>query len=141
MSTRSKSRYSAKGRQRSQKRSQTGGMGAAEWQLNNLGNGWTQFMNTFSLQPGQSGSINQSNDIVQNHSKMIRGGKGRNMMQMRQRQMLQAKSQSRGKKGGYFGAVLEQAAVPLALLGAQQFYGKKHTRRNNGRNKSFRRRR
>jgi len=140
MSTRSKARYSAKGRQRSQKRTQTGGMGAAEWQLNNLGNGWTQFMNTFSLQPGQSGSVNQSNNIVQNNSKMT-GGKRSNMMKMRQRQMLQAKSQSRGKKGGYFGAVLEQAAVPLALLGAQQFYGKKHTRRNNGRNKSFRRRR
>ena len=128
MNTRSKSRYSAKGRQRSQKRSQTGGMGAAEWQLNNLGNGWTQFMNTFSLQPG---STNQSNNIVQNHPKMT-GGK--------RRRMNRSKSQSRGKTGGYFGAVLEQAVVPLALLGMQQSYGKKHTRRNHGRNKSFRRR-
>lgn len=142
MSTRSKARYSAKGRQRSQKRSQTGGSQGAypdsAWgfQMNNLGDTWTQFKNTFSIQPGENSSINQSNNIVQNNQKM-RGGKGRNMMQMRQRQMLQAKGKSRGKKGGYFGAVLEQAAVPLALLGAQQFYGKKHTRRN----KSFRRRR
>jgi hypothetical protein len=139
MSTRSKARYSAKGRQRSQKRSQKGGEGAAEWQLNNLGNGWTQFMNTFSLQPGQNNSANQSNNIVQNHPKMTGGAKRSNMMQMRQRQMLQAKS--RGKKGGFFGPVLEQAAVPLALLGAQHFYGKRHTRRNNGSKKSFKRRR
>jgi hypothetical protein len=140
MSTLSKSRYSAKGRQKSQKRSQKGGMGAAEWQLNNLGDSWTQFKNTFYLQPGQSGSINQGNDIVQNHPKM-NGGKRSSMMKMRQRQMLQSKTQNRGKKGGFFGAVFEQAAVPLALLGAQQFYGKNNTRKHNGRNKSFRRRR
>ncbi len=140
MSTLSKARYSAKGRQKSQKRTQTGG-GAAEWQLNNLGNGWTQFMNTFSLQPGQNGTINQSNNIVQNHPKMTGGAKRSNMMQMRQRQMLQAKGKSRGKKGGFFGPVLEQAAVPLALLGAQHYYGKRNTRRNNGNKKSFKRRR
>jgi hypothetical protein len=132
MSTRSKSRYSSKSRQRSQKRSQSGG-DAASWQLNNLGNGWTQFMNTFSLQPG---STNQSNNIVPNHPQ--RGGKKNGVMrqaQMRQRQMMQ------GKTGGYFGPILEKAMVPLALLGAQQFYGKNHSRRNNGRNKSFKRRR
>ena len=131
MSSRSKSRYSAKGRQRSQKRSQKGG-DAASWQLNNLGDGWTQFMNTFSLQSGQNSSVNQSNAIVQNHSKMMKGGK--------RRRMRQSKSRSRGKTGGYFGAVLEQAAVPLALLGMQQYYGKKYTRKNRGQNKSFKRR-
>jgi len=136
MSTRSKARYSAKGRQRSQKRSQTGGSqgsypdSAWGFQMNNLGNGWTQFMNSLSLQPG---STNQSNNIVQNLPKM-RGGKRRRMNRSK------SQSQSRGKKGGYFGAVLEQAVVPLALLGMQQSYGKKHTRRNHGRNKSFRRR-
>jgi hypothetical protein len=140
MSSRSKSRYSSKGRQKSQKRSQAGGMGAAEWQLNNLGDSWTQFKNTFYLQPGQNNSANQSNVIVQNHPKM-NGGKRRRMMKMRQQQMGQSKSQGRGKTGGYFGAVLEQAAVPLALLGAQQFYGKQHTRRNHGKNRSFKRRR
>jgi hypothetical protein len=123
MSPRSKSRYSSKCRKGSKKRSQSGGEGAAEWQLNNLGNGWKQFMNTFSVQPGQNSSANQSNNIVPNNpQQMMRGGKRRRS--------------SRGKRGGY----LEQAVVPLTLLGAQQFYGKKYTRRNNGRNKSFRRR-
>ena len=141
MSTLSKARYSAQGRQKSQKRSQNGGDSAWQWQLNNLGDSWTQFKNTFYLQPGQNGSINQGNSIVQNNPKMNGGSKARNMMKMRQRQMLQAKSQGRGKMGGFLGPVLEQAAVPLALLGAQQFYPRKNTRRNNGRNKSFKRRR
>jgi hypothetical protein len=63
-------------------------------------------------------------------------------MQMQQMQMQQSKSQSRGKKGGYWGAVLEQAAVPLALLGMQQAYGKRHTRRHGSSHKgSIKRRR
>jgi hypothetical protein len=107
-------------RQRSQKRSQRGG-GAAEWQLNNLGDGWTQFKNTFLGNPN-----NQSNNIVQNISKGMKGGKKR--------------SCSRGKRGGFFGPVFEQAAVPLAVLGAQQYYGKRHSRKHQGRNKSFTRR-
>ena len=145
--SRGRSRSSRRSQQRTQRRSQSGGAWGAypdsAWgfQMNNLGNGWTQFMNTFSVQGGQNGSMNQSNDIVQNTPKMIRGGKARNMMKMRQRQMLQAKSQSRGKKGGFFGPVLEKAVVPLALLGAQQYYGKRHSRQNYGRNKTFKRRR
>jgi hypothetical protein len=109
-------------RQRSRKMSQTGGDSAWEWQLNNLGDGWTQFTNTFK------GNLNnQSNSIVQNHPKMMmKGGKRRRS--------------SRGKRGGFFGAVLEQAAVPLAVLGAQQYYGKRHTRKHNRRSKSFKRR-
>ena len=110
-------------RQRSQKRSQTGGDSAWQWQLKNLGDGWTQFTNSLTGNPN-----NQSNVIVQNHSKpMMKGGKRRN--------------RSRGKRGGFFGAVLEQAAVPLAVLGAQQYYGKRHSRKNNGKNRSFKRRR
>ena len=121
MNTRSKSR------QRSQKRSQRGGSqgsypdSAWGFQMNNVGDGWAQFRNSLIGNPN-----NQSNVIVQNHPKMMNGGKRRRS--------------SRGKRGGYFGAVLEQAAVPLALLGAQQYYGKRHTRKQAGRNRSFRRR-
>jgi hypothetical protein len=116
----------SKGRQRSQKRSQRGGSqgsypdSAWGFQMNNLGDGLTQFRNSLTGDPN-----NQSNVIVQNHTKM-NGGKRRRC--------------SRGKRGGYFGAVLEQAAVPLALLGSQQYYGKRRTRKQTGRNKSFRRR-
>lgn len=145
MPTRSKSRASRRSQTRSQRRSQKGGNyggypdSAWGYQMNNLGNGWTQFMNTLSVQPG---STSQSNTIVpinnaNAQSKMTGGRHGRHSrMQMQQ----QSRGKGRGKKGGYWGAVLEQAAVPLALLGMQQFYGKRHSRRHPGHNKSFKRR-
>ncbi len=175
--SRGRSRSSRRSQQRTQRRSQSGGAWGAypdsAWgfQMNNLGNGWTQFMNSLSVQPGDNMGTVQSNDIVpikninaQDTGKMLTGGKKhrhkkskmRHMQQMQQQQMQmqmqqqrmqqqqmqQAKSQSRGKKGGYWGAVLEQAAVPLALLGMQQAYGKRHTRRHGSSHKrSFKRRR
>ena len=93
--------------------------------MNNLGNGWNQFMNSLSVQPGSS---NQSNNIVPNNAQNV------------QPKMTGGKHRRRGKKGGYWGAVLEQAAVPLALLGMQQFYGKRHTRKHPDHNRSFKRR-
>jgi hypothetical protein len=139
--------------------------------MNNLGNGWNQFMNSLSLQSGDNLGTTQSNAIVPmknvnaqdsqpSLSPNMSGGKKhkrskmrrmqqqqmkqqmQQQMQMQQQQMQQSKSQSRGKKGGYWGAVLEQAAVPLALLGMQQAYGKRHTRRHgSSHKKSFKRRR
>ena len=123
MTTRSKARNSAKSRTKSQR-----GGGASEWQYTNLGSGWQQFMNTFST-TGHAGNT-PSNDIVQNNPQ--KGGKRHRMH----------KRHGRSKKGGYWGAVLEQAAVPLALLGMQQAYGKRHTRRNGMSHKrTFKRRR
>jgi len=149
MPTRSKSRASRRSQTRSQRRSQKGGNyggypdSAWGYQMNNLGNGWTQFMNTLSVQPG---STSQSNTIVPinnaNAQPKMTGGKHRrrSQMQMQQQMQQQSRGKGRGKKGGYWGAVLEQAAVPLALLGMQQFYGKRHSRRHPGHNKSFKRR-
>jgi hypothetical protein len=172
MASRSKSRMSSKNRQSSKTRSQRGGNQGAYpdsawgYQMNNLGNGWTQFMNSLSLQPGETLATSSSNDIVPirnlNAQTKMSGGrkrgnkKMRRMQQMQQmqqaqqmqqmqkaqqaQQMQKTKSRSRGKKGGYWGAVLEQAAVPLALLGMQQYYGKRHTRKNGfHKNKSMKR--
>ena len=154
---RSKSQGRSRGssKQRTQRRSQRGGSwgqypdSAWGFQMNNLGNGWTQFMNSLSVQPGQNLGTSQSNDIVpikninaQDTGKMLTGGKRRRHKKSKMRHMQQAKSQSRGKKGGYWGAVLEQAAVPLALLGMQQAYGKRHTsRKESSFKKTFKHRR
>jgi hypothetical protein len=147
MATRSKNRSKSRASRRS--RSQRGGdQGAypdSAWgfQMNNLGNGWTQFMNTMTG-PSQSNNIvpinNANNQNVQ--PKMAGGKRGRRRAQMHQQQQMQQQSRGkgRGKRGGYWGAVLEQGAVPLALLGMQQFYGKRHSRRHPGHAKSFRRR-
>jgi hypothetical protein len=172
MTGRSKShnRSRSSSRSRMSRRSQQGGSQGAypdsAWgfQMNNLGNGWTQFMNSLS---SQNSSTSQSNNIVpvrnmpaQNTGKMsggkrhMSGSGGKRHMsgsggkrhrkrgQMMGQSMGQSMSQSksRGKNGGYWGAVLEQAAVPLALLGIQHAYGKRYTRRHGSpRNKSFRR--
>ena len=171
MATRSKSRMSRRNRQSSKTRSQRGGNQGAypdsAWgfQMNNLGNGWTQFMNSLSLQPGETVATSSSNDIVPirnlNAQTKMAGGRKRGNKKMRRMQQMQqmqqmklaqqaqkaqlmqkGKSKSRGKNGGYWGAVLEQAAVPLALLGMQQVYGKRYTRRNgSSKNRSMKRRR
>jgi hypothetical protein len=134
------------------------------FQMNNLGNLWNQTMNSLTVQPGQNLGASQSNVIVQNKAQGMSGGKrrksgGKRRMsggkrcksggkrcksggkrRMRGQSMGQSRAQSRGKKGGYWGAVLEQAAVPLALLGMQQAYGKRHTQRHgSSHKKSFRR--
>jgi hypothetical protein len=128
-----KSRASQKGQSKSKSKSQKGGNQGAypdsAWgfQLNNVGDAWSQFTRVM-------GSPNTSNVITPAHTPSVAsnaaparqtGGKRRN--------------RSRAKKGGYWGAVLEQAIVPLTLLGLQQKFG---TRRNQGarRNKTFRRR-
>jgi|LakMenEpi03Aug12_release.lakeMendotaPanAssembly.Ray.scaffolds.fasta_scaffold200127_1 hypothetical protein len=184
MRTRSKNRASRRSRSSTKTRSQKGGNygsypdSAWGFQMNNLGNGWTQFMNSLSVQPGQSLGTSQSNNIVPirninaqdsqpSLSPKMTGGRRRmrqrqmqqqrqmqkqqqqqmqqqrqmQKQQQQQQQRQQQQQQSRGKKGGYWGAVLETAAVPLALLGMQQFYGKRHTRRHPEHNKSFKRRR
>ena len=154
MTGRSKShnRSRSSSRSRMSRRSQQGGSQGAypdsAWgfQMNNLGNGWTQFMNSLS---SQNSSTSQSNNIVpvrnmpaQNTGKMSGGKRHRRRGQMMGQSKSQSmgQSKSRGKNGGYWGAVLEQAAVPLALLGIQHAYGKRYTRRHGSpRNKSFRR--
>lgn len=69
---------------------------------------------------------------------MATKGKSKSMSKRMQQQQQRSKSRGRGRSqgiGGYWGAVLETAIVPLTLLGLQQtFRRKKHvggkTRRN-----------
>jgi hypothetical protein len=84
-------------------------------------------MNSLTLQPGQNLGTVQSNNIVpvgninaQNAQGILNnnsqfGGKIR-------------KSGKHGKRGGSWGAVLNQAATPIILLGAQQSFGKSRSR-------------
>ena len=87
------------------------------WGMGTLGNGWTQFMNSLSVQPG---GVNQGNQLVPVNGTQS-GGKRRR--------------RRGGKKGGNMLAVAEQAAVPFALfamnnaLGSRRNRGHKHTHR------------
>ena len=105
------------------------------WGMGTLGNGWTQFMNSLTLQPGQNLGSMQSNNIVpvggvnaQNNQPSV----GPNMQGGIPAQAGGKKRKnrkSRGKRGGNLLAVAQQAAVPVALIAMNNVYGKRSRRR------------
>lgn len=94
------------------------------WTMGTLGNGWTQFMNSLSLQPGQNMSAAQTNNIVPNSQGNVAAGSP-NMNGGRHRR----RHRRTAKRGGNIGAVLSQAAVPGALLILNQTAKRRHRRR------------
>jgi len=105
---------------------------AGNYMLSVVGDGWTQFTNALTLNPAQGPvaaagtqvvSIANPNANVSNYDKSLgtqKGGSRRG----------KGKAKGRGRKGGILGAgvVLEQAIVPLALIGMQHTYAKRHKR-------------
>jgi len=102
------------------------------WGMGTVGNGWTQFMNSLTLQPGQNLGTVQSNNIVpvnNINAQDAQPGVGANLQgsipstsgggKRRRR-----KGRSRSKKGGNLLAVANQAIVPGVLLAAQQTFGR-----------------
>jgi hypothetical protein len=121
-----------KGQSKSKTKSQKGGNqgpypdSAWGFQLNNVGDLWNQFTRTMD-------SSSTSNVITPAHAPVAaahaqKGGKAKS----------RSRGRGRGKKGGYWGAVLEQAIVPLTLLGMQQKF-KTRRHHNVAKNKSIRR--
>jgi hypothetical protein len=117
-----------KGRTRSKSKSQSGGYPDSAWgnMLNSVGDSWTQFNNVINspkpdnvIKPLTHSAPAPASAPA--HSRAPQnGGKRR-----------KHSSRSRNKKGGYWGAVLEQAIVPLTLLGLQQkFTAKRHNNQN-----------
>ncbi len=97
------------------------------WGLGTLGNGWTQFMNTLSVQPGQNLGASQSNAIVpvgNPNAQTSQGNIGPNMNGGSRHRRRRG-----SKRGGNIGAVLSQAAVPGALILMNNTMGKRSRRR------------
>ena len=88
------------------------------WSMGTVGNGWDQFMNSLTLQPGQNAAAQQSNDLVPKNNlnaqsgPLLKGGRRR----------------SRSRRGGNWAAVANQAAVPAALVLMNQSFGKRRRR-------------
>lgn len=111
---------------RTKKRKQSGGNlpggfpdSSWGWGISVSGNGWQQFMNTLTTPPSQGNALPgtvgpvppvapQPPTSINNKS----GGKRRKQINNKRRKSV--------KKGGYLGAALNQAIVPLTLLGLQQ---------------------
>ena len=126
MVTLSLNRSKSRNKSRSQRGGNVGAYPPSAWgfTMGTLGNGWTQFMNSLSVQPG---GLNQGNQIVPINGTQ-KGGKKR-------------RCKRGGKKGGNLLAVAEQAAVPFALVAMNNVVGSRR-RGNKSRphNKSRRRR-
>jgi hypothetical protein len=102
------------------------------WVNGTVGNGWTQFMNSLTLQPGQNLGTVESNAIVPVNNinaqdsqpsigTNLQGGIPNSVGGRRRRRKSRGK---RSKKGGNLLAVANQAIVPGFLLAAQQTFGK-----------------
>ena len=104
------------------------------WVNGTVGNGWTQFMNSLTLQPGQNLGTVQSNNIVpvnNINAQDSQPGIGANLQGgipsvggAKRRRKSRGKGRSRSKRGGNLLAVANQAIVPGFLLAAQQTFGK-----------------
>jgi len=77
---------------------------AADYMLKTVGTGNEQYNDVFD----QSKSHTQSNAIVSLNGKQHAG-----------------KRRSKTQKGGFWGSLLKTAAVPLAILGLQQTFGRR----------------
>jgi hypothetical protein len=104
------------------------------WGLGTAGNGWTQFMNSLTLQPTANVATIQSNQLVpvgNINADNTQGMIGTNLKGDipgqaggKKRRRSKSRSNTRSRRGGSWGAILGQAAVPGVLLAAQQTFGK-----------------
>ena len=96
--------------------------------MNTVGDGWTQFMDTFSIQPGENAGAMNSNQLVSIKNPNINDPSSSMLKQTGGSKRRKGK----GKKGGFLGvgAVLEQAVVPFGLLAMQQSYKSKRAKRS-----------
>ena len=93
------------------------------WTMGTVGNGWTQFMDSLTLQSGQNAATSNSNNLVP-----VSGAY--NQQPTQNINMKGGRHKSRkNRKGGSMASVLNRAAVPFILLGAQQMYKKRKTKK------------
>jgi len=102
------------------------------WVNGTVGNGWTQFMNSLTLQPGQTSASAQSNDLnpvtnlnANNQQPYLNA----NMSGGRKKRG-HKKHYGKAKCGGSFMGVANQAIVPGTLLAIQQLFGNGKSRKN-----------
>jgi hypothetical protein len=108
------------------------------WALGTAGDGWKQFMDSLTLQPGQGMADSHNNDLVpvKNLKAQSGMGVGPNLKgdipraNMNMNMNMKRGGKRRHKRGGSFGAVLSQAAVPAVLLATQQSYKPRRSMKN-----------
>jgi hypothetical protein len=99
------------------------------WGLGTLGNGWTQFTNALTLQPGQNLASSQSNNIVPVgglNAQNSQHGIGPDMKGAIPSSVGGRRRRRRSKRGGN---IFAQAAVPVALIAMNNALGSRRRTR------------
>jgi len=130
-------RRRAHSKSRTMHRSQRGGDLAGNpasswgWGLGTVGNGWTQFMNSMTLQPGQNLATAQGTQLVpinninaNNAQGMIGPNLKGDIPGSQAGGRKRRRHRNRSRRGGSWGAVVGQAAAPAALVAMNHLYGK-----------------
>ena len=95
--------------------------------MSQVGDGWKQFQDSLTLQPGQNLATIQSNDIEPIGKPNFQNHQG--MPTSKQLSLIQSAGKRRKRRmGGSWAALANQAAAPVALLAMQQSYGKRKSR-------------
>lgn len=106
------------------------------WVQGTVGNGWTQFMNSLTLNPQQNLGTTQSNNIVpvnNVNAQDSQGIIGTNLKGDVPRGGAKRSKRSKSRKGGSLAAIISQAVPPFALLGLQQSVGSRSANRKHRR--------
>jgi hypothetical protein len=114
------------------------GGASSGWQYvyDQVGNGWTQFQNALTLQPGQNLASMQTNDIEPIGKPNFQNYQAEPTAKDLQLIQSAGRRKKKSKKGGNWGAVINQAAAPLALFTLQNTYKKKSSTRSRKSKKS-----
>ena len=115
-------------------RKHRGGGGAADYMLQTVGTGDQQFNNVFDI---NSPLKAQGNEIVGLQGQNTQWPADVGINSAAARAMTGGKRRRRGRRGGFLGPAINQAIVPLSILGMQQSYKK----RRGGKRRTTKRRR
>ena len=112
---------------------QKGGSSAWSYVYGQVGNGMTQVQNSLMLQPGQNMASQQSNMIEPIGKVNFQNSQGDPTAQNLALIQSAGRRRARSRKGGNLGATISRAAVPFTLMGMQNTFGKRMSRKHKSR--------
>jgi hypothetical protein len=90
---------------------------------NTVGDGYTQFRNALTLQPGDNLGTIHNNDIEPKSN--LNAQSTQSMPSKTDLSLIQKAGGKRRRRGGNMGAIVNQALAPLSLLALQHSYAKR----------------
>ena len=101
---------------------------------NTVGDGYTQFRNALTLQPGENLGTLNNNDIEPKSNLNAQSNQG--MPTSSDLSLIQKAGSKRRRRGGNMGSIVNQALAPLSLIALKYGFAKRNRRRNSKSKKS-----